>query len=185
MIYLMSYKQWQNNKKKLVVPKDYIIFDATEDDDAKMNAYTQAVTMDALNPPVKLVKLAAKEDNIDDIIDYNKIEKLEKEYFKGDQFTNALLATVAGQVESDINIFIVFRNKAFKYYKNKIKNRFEKLFPVDFEFVKILKDDYDKKELKKQLKYRFSSEEVQDLKAFLKSNEKEMEKKFNKKKDKK
>lgn len=184
MIWLMSFKQWQKFKKKLVVPKDYVIFDATEDDNAKMNAYNQAVSMDALNPPIKLVKLAEKEDDADDIINYDKIKKLEKEFFKGISFSNAVLASVAGQLENDINIFIVMRNKSFKFYKKKIKRTFESLFPVDFEFIKILNDDEDKKNLKHQLKYRFSSDEVMQLKAYLKQNEKEMEKRIRKKSDK-
>ena len=33
MIFIMSAKQWDKNKKKLIIPKDYFIFDATDDDE--------------------------------------------------------------------------------------------------------------------------------------------------------
>jgi hypothetical protein len=175
----MSVKQWAKNKKKLVIPKDYIIFDATEDDDARMSAFTNVITMDSMNPPVKLVKLAASHDS-DDIIDYDKIEKLEKEFFRGLNLRKAIMATVAGLLENrDINIFIVMRNKAFKYYKQKMRKAFEKTIPVDFTFVEIFKGDYE--DNKKSLKYTFSDDELYQLKKVLREKEKESEKIFDKK----
>lgn len=185
MIFIMSVKQWNKNKKKLVIPKNYLIFDATEDDDAKMSAYTNTVTMDSMNPPAKLVKLAGKDkDETDEILDYEKIEKLEKEFFKGLILRKSIMATVAGVVErGDINIFIVMRNKAFKYYKNKMRKAFERIIPVDFTFVEVFSDDIDKH--KKSLRRSFSDEEIYQLKKALKKREKESGEDFKKKKKKK
>ena len=178
----MSSKQWNKNKKKFIIPKDYIIFDATDDDDAKMSSYTNCVTMDALNPPTKLVKLIADEES-DDIIDYEKLEKLEKTFFRGLSLRSAMMATISGIVQNgDINIFIVMRNKAFKYYKKKMKKTFEKLFPVDFEFIEIFTGEVA--DHKKSLKNGFSSYEVNELNKILKKREKEESETFKKKKGK-
>ena len=182
MIFLMSAKQWSKNKKKLVIPKDYIIFDATDDDDAKMSSYTNCVTMDAFNPPVKLVKLVADEESTD-IIDIDKLEKLEKNFFKGLSLRSAMMATVSGIIQNgDINIFIVMRNKAFKYYRKKMKKMFEKLFPVDFEFIEIFSGEIS--DHKKSLKVGFNSYEVSELSKWLKKREKENTEIYKKKKDK-
>lgn len=184
MIFLMSAKQWSKAKKKLVIPKEYLIFDATEDDDAKMNAFTNTVTMDAMNPPVKLVKLISKDGGgFDDAIDFDKLEKLEKTFFKGQQLRKAIMATVAGIIENDVNIFIVMRNKAFKYYKKKMKKAFEKTIPVDFEYIEIFTGEVS--DHKKSLKYSFSDDELHQLKKALKKREKESEEEFAKAKKKK
>ena len=185
MIFLMSIKQWNKDKKKLVKPKDYLIIDATEDSDAKMNAYSNCVTVDSLNPPVKLVKKLSK-GNIDndDILDYKKIEKLEKSFFRGHELRKSIMAIVAGIVEGDDkNIFIVLRNKVFKLYKNKMKKTFEKLFDVDFKFITIYSGDPD--DCKKELRKTFTDTEIRKLKKALKEREDEAIKDYKKKKKKK
>ena len=187
MIFIMSIKQWNNDKKKLVRPKDYIICDATEDADAKMNSYNNCVTLDSFNPPVKLVKLASKtsSNGMDDIIDYDSINKLEKKFFKGAGLRKAMLAIVAAGIEKDVdvNIFIVMRNKAFKLYKKKMKKAFKKLFDVDFDFVTVYSGDLSdhKSELKKSLK----DSEIEKLRRVLKKREAEASEEFSKKKKKK
>ena len=187
MIFLMSIKQWDKDKKKLVRPKDYIICDATEDDDAKMNSYNNCVTLDSINPPAKLVKLASKNNigGMDDIIDYDKIQKLEKEFFKGIQLRKAMLAVVAAGIEhdTDVNIFIVMRNKAFKLYKKKMKKAFTKLFDVDFDFITIYSGDLS--EHKSELKRSFKDNEISKLRKVLKKRETEAAEEFKKKSKKK
>lgn len=183
MIFIMSAKQWDKNKKKLVIPKDYFIFDATDDDNAKLDKFTNVITMSGFNPPSKLVKLIDKNENIDDIIDMDKLEQLETNFFKGQQFNNALLSTVAGQLENDVNIFIVLRNKVFKNYRKRILKAFTNTFDVGFNFAVIFSGDAS--ENKKELKRSLSSNEVGELREILKKREKQMEKNFNKKKKKK
>ena len=185
MIFIMSAKQWNKDKKKLVRPKDYLIIDATEDDDARMNSFTNCVTVDSLNPPVKLVKLVSDGDfGDDDIIDYKKVEKLEKEFFKGYELRKSIMAIVAGVIEGDDNnVFIVMRNKAFKFYGKKMKKTFEKLFKVDFKFVVVYSGDPDK--CKKELRYTFTDDELHQLKKSLKKRESEAAEDYKKKREKK
>lgn len=178
MIFLMTAKDWYKNKKKLVVPKDYLIVDGTEDDDAKLSAFTNVITMDGFNPPPKLVKLASKEADIEDIIDYDSLEKLESNFFNGMKLSNAMMAVVAGQVENDINIFVIFRNKAFKRYKKRIKKTFEELFPTDFDFVYIFSGDV--KDHKKELREEIDYDQKTCLENLLKKNEKAAKKKYKK-----
>ena len=92
MIFIMSAKQWDKNKKKLIIPKDYFIFDATDDDEAKLDRFTNTITMSGFNPPAKLVKLISKNEDLEDIIDIDKMEKLEDNFFNGIQFNNAVLS---------------------------------------------------------------------------------------------
>lgn len=179
MIFLMNLKMWEKNKKKLVLPKDYFLLDATEDDDARLHAYTNCVTMDAINPPIKLVKAKEKEIEMEmgDIIDIDKIEDLEDKFFNGLGFNNAVMATISAIVSSpDYNIFIVMRNKSFKLYKKQIKKAFEKAFPVDFDFIEIF--DGDIKSIKKSLNKDFKDGQIQMLANILRKREKDMEKKF-------
>lgn len=178
----MNLKMWEKNKKKLVLPKDYFLFDATEDDDARLHAYTNCVTMDALNPPIKLIKAKEKEVDMDfgEIIDIDKIDQLEGKFFNGLGFNNAVMATISAVVSNpDYNIFIVMRNKSFKLYKKQIKKAFMKTFPVDFDFIEIF--DGDIKSIKKSLAKDFKSNQIQMLSNLLKKREKDMEKKFQKK----
>ena len=176
MIFIMSLKHWKKYKKKLIEPKDYIIFDGTEDDDGYMNRFTQNVTMDAFNPPVKLVKLA-QDDDYDEILSYDKIETLEKKFFNGVKLKNAILATISGIIENgDINIFIVMRNKAFKVYGKKLKKKFRQMFPTNFEFIEIFSGDIH--DHKRSLRYSFSQRELHDLSKILQKREDEMKKEF-------
>lgn len=181
MIFLMNLKMWEKNKKKLVLPKNYFLFDATEDDDARLHAYTNCVTMDAINPPIKLVKAKEKEVEMEmgDIIDIDKIEDLEDKFFNGLGFNNAVMASVSAIVSNpDYNIFIVMRNKSFKLYKKQVRKAFMKKFPVDFTFIEIF--DGEIKSIKKSLNKNFKNSQVEMLSNILRKREKDMEKAFKK-----
>ena len=181
MIFLMNEKKWHKNKKRLVMPKDYIIVDATEDDDAKMSAFTNCITMDGLNPPTKMIQSAKSEEDDLGIIDIDKLEKLEKNFFGGMMFRNSVMAIVSGLLnEEDCNVFVVFRNKAFKYYKKTFLKTFEKMFPVDFEFVTLFTGDVS--DYKKELRKSFSDKELDKLAERLQKLEKDLEKEYEKKK---
>lgn len=186
MIFIMSQKQWDKYKKKLVQHKGYIIMDGTEDDDARMNRYTNTITMDAFCPPTKLLKLMSEGTDIEDIIDIDRLEELEKNYFNGLSLRNAVLATVSGLINQnteDINIFIVLRNKAFKYYRKKFRKLFIQLFDPNFEFVFILEDDYKKN--RKALDRDLKNSEKEELAERLKKLEDKMAEDFEKKKQQK
>lgn len=177
MIFIMSLKQWNKNKKKLVEPKEYIIVDGTDDDDAKMSSYTNVVTIDSFCPPARLIKLLSKGD-MDDIMDVDRIEELEDRYFDGDGLTNAIVATIASLLENDINIFLVIRNKVYKQYRKKLRKKFITLLDVSAEFVKVFNGDV--KEIRKDLQYTLSDEERSEMQESVHKLEKRMEKKMSK-----
>lgn len=181
MIFIISEKDFKKNKKKLVIPKDYIFVDATEDDTGTMSAFTNVITMDALNPPSKLIKLASKEEgDIDDFIDYDKLEKLEKNYFKSLRTKQSVMALVSGMVNRDINIFVIMRNKAYKYYAKRLAKLITSMFDVDFKFVAIFKGSYA--DMKKLMKSELDKFQLAELDSELSKNEKKMEKVQKKKK---
>jgi hypothetical protein len=172
MIFLLSNKQWEKHKKKLVEPKNYLILDATDDSDAKMASFTNMVTMDNFAVPLKLLRWAG-DDDFDDEIDLDRIEDLETSFFKSDKFAVSVIATMSAFLESDINVFIVVRNKAYKFYRNKFKSEFCKVFPDAANCLVIMKNDIKKH--KKDLNYSFSSEEVNIMKKALRKKEKQMQ----------
>lgn len=168
-------------KKKLVENKDYVIMDATEDESGGMSQFSNVVTLDNLNPPSKLVKL--RDEGDDEEFDVLKIEKLEDKFFKGKGFVSGCLACVGGILDSkNINIFIVVRNKVYKYYGKLMVKKFAKIFGVDFDFVFLFKD-YD--DMKKMLRKDLSSSDLDDLKSQLKKLEKKLNDSSDKKKKKK
>lgn len=172
MIFLMSVKQWNKNKKKLVEPKDYLILDATDDSDARMTSFSNVVDMVNFAVPLKLLRLADCEE-FEDEIDIDRIEELEETFFRGNRFAMSVIATMSVFLEKDNNVFIVVRNKAFKYYKNKFRSEFVKVFPDAENCFVILKNDIRKH--KKELNYSFSREEVNLMRKALKKKEKQME----------
>lgn len=173
MIFILSLKMWDKYKKKLVEPKDYIILDATDNEDSKMTQYTNVVTMDNFCLPMKLIRLIQEED-YDGIIDLDKIEELEENFFKSGNFETSVLATMNIFLERDINVFIVMKNAAFKYYRKKFKAEFCKIIPDADPLTFILeKGDLDKH--KKALKSSISNDEAETLKKQIRKKEKEME----------
>lgn len=187
MIFLMSKKQFLKEKKKLVEPKDYLIVDATDDDDAELSGkYSNVTVIEAFNPPGTLVKL---QEGKDDVFDLSKVEKLEKKFFKGKAFIAATMAITKGMLTKDCNIFIVLRNKAYKYYGKAIKKRMEKLFNVDIKFIGLFSDIEDSKKIllkelsdsnKDKLVTRLLELETKNETSLLKDKDEKKKKKKNK-----
>jgi hypothetical protein len=169
-------------KKKLVEPKDYVIANGTEDESGNLAQFSNVVTMDGFNPPSKLVKAKSESDEDFDVF---SVEKLEKKYFKGQGFITVCMSCVGVMLEDrnkNINVFVVIRNKVFKYYSKAIVKKFSKLFDVNFDFVYVFKE-YD--DMKKLLRKDLTSDQLDDLKSRLHKLEHGMtdKKKDNKKKD--
>lgn len=185
----MSKKSWYKHKKKLVQPKDYMLIDGTEDDDAKLSSFTNCVTMDQFNPPIKLVKLIGKADHSDDyrdIFDYDRLEKLEENFFDSPNLHAAIMATVGGLLQGDdINIFLILRNKVFKYYKKRFKREFVKSIAVPFDYITIFGGNAAPSDFQKELSYTFTDKELRQLEESLKVREKQMEKKLKQRRKKK
>ena len=185
-IVLLSQKQWSKNKKKLVEPKDYIIMDGTEDDDAKLSAFSNVITADSYALPQRLLKMADYDVDSNEIIDYDKLEELESNFFDGTSLKNIILATVANVVGNDMNIFIVIRNKAFKMYKKSYKKAFNKLFdPNELGYSVLTVFTGDMKDIKGDLNKSLSERERKLLSEKVAEREEEMRKKFEKQKKKK
>ena len=173
MIFLLSLKMWDKFKKKLVEPKDYIILDATDNEDSKMTQFTNVVSMDNFCLPMKLIRVIQEED-YDGIIDVDKIEELEDNFFRSGNFETSVLATMSIFLERDINVFIVMKNAAFKYYRKKFKAEFCKIIPDADPLIFIIdKKDFDKN--KKALRASITRDEAEILKKQVRKKEKEME----------
>ena len=183
MIILMREKDFLKKKKHLVVPKDYRIADATDDTSSDIAKFANSCSVDGLKPPKDLIR-ALSSDSIK--LDPEKIEKSEKRYFKSEDFLHSIMGVVALQVKSDINIFIVFKNKDFKAFGKRIFKKVEKLFPTEKK-VFFLIDDIDDKDLYKKISEdtrRELQNDIDKLSKKLKKNSEESEKKKDKKKKK-
>lgn len=187
MIFIMSEKQFLKDKKKLVVPKDYIIVNSTNDDRSELTKFNMCTTVDAFDPPEKLIRLIEKNDD-DDLFDMDKLKKIEDKFFKGEDFIQSAMAVTKGVIDKNINAFIILRNKKYKLYGKKIKKAIQKVFKAaDVEFVHLYKDFSDNK---KELSTKLSSSQISELRDALEDLEKKLSKKSkskdsDKKKDKK
>lgn len=172
MIFILSAKDFIKNSKKLVEYKDYLIIDATDDDEPKLKQYQHAVTIDDFAVPSRLIR--AISEDIDDFIDIDSTEELQKKFFRGEKFLKSVLATMSTFADSNgaINIFIVVRNKAYKYYRKRFYSEFCKLIPDAFSFAYLM----DKKVMKDKslLTKDISEKELVSLKKKIKEKEKEL-----------
>lgn len=154
MIVIISKKDFQKNAKKLVEKKEYLICDGTDNDSGSFSKYSRVVSMDAFNPPAKLIK-ARLSDGFDAEIDSDKVKKLEKKYFNQKEFKTVVMACIKDIVTTNDahTLFIVLTNKAYKAYGKKIAKRIEKICDVEFDFVYLYDDIANNKNiLKKTLK---------------------------------
>lgn len=175
MIIVIAAKDWLKNKKKLVDPKDYIILDCTDGQETSMRNFSETVTVDDFCIPSKLLSVMNK-DIGEEYVDLDNVETLEKNFFRGNKFASTVLATVSAFItaESDINIFIVIRNKAFKFYRKRFITEFCRVFPDISPYVHIYEDKH-KDKIKKILVKDLEAAEKNSLIKELKKKEKEME----------
>lgn len=189
MIFILSSKTWFKYKKKLVQPKDYMLIDGTEDEDAKLSSFTNCVTMDQYNPPIRLVKLLGKAEDSDDyrdILDYDRLEKLEENFFDSPNLHAAMMATVGGLLQGDdINIFLVLRNKVFKYYAKRLKREFVKSISVSFDYITVFQSKKSPADYQQALHKSFTEKELEELEKALSERERQLEKLMKRKKKKK
>lgn len=190
MIFLLSAKTWIKDCKKLVEDRNYLLVDAVDStEEADMTKFSNCIAIEYFCIPPKLLSTMAQKID-DDYIDIDRVEILEKNFFRGKQFATGVLATMRTYLDSDgeINIFIVMRNRGYKYYRNRFKSEFCRVFPDAAPLVFLY--DGDKEKAKKGFKRELSNSEKEFLKKELSKKEKELEKmhkskKKNKKKDKK
>lgn len=159
MIIILPAKAFIKNAKKLVDPKDYFIFDATDDSDAKLMKYTNVISVDSLAPPSKLLEAKKKED----VLDERKLEKLEENFLKGANFEAAIIAVLKSYLEYNgkVNIFIVLSKAGYKYYAKKIAKKICKMHDIDFNFVYLWKDIEE--DFKSVIKKSLSDRKIQHL----------------------
>lgn len=158
MIFLLREKDFLRNKKKLVEPKDYMIFDATDDATGELAKFTNCVSVAGLKMPKTLIKLAQKlKDDRDfdfDSINITEVEKREKKFFKTIDFLKAVDQIFAFQHHVDHNVFVVFANSDFKAYEDRIVKRFRKIAGDASDIIFTMDDiDDSSKILRKGLSY--------------------------------
>lgn len=184
MIVFMREKDFLKKKKSLVAPKEYVIGDATDDAAGDLSKFAKTISLDGLKPPKGLVR-AILSDAAE--LDTDKVSKLTKRFIKSAPFMNAAIGVVMEQSKSDINWFLVFKDKDFKACGNKIYKSFKKLFPTEEDvFIRI--DDVSNKVLSKKLSKETQAELLKSAQKQIKkleSDKAEEEKEKSKKKKKK
>lgn len=175
MLLLIAAKDWFKDHKKLIEVKDYLILDCTDGQETKMNTYSNTVSMDHFCIPSKLLSAMSK-DIDDDYIDINNVEELEKGFFRGNEFSTSVLATMSTflRAQTDINVFIIVRNKAFKYYRKRFITEFCRIFPDASPLIKIYKHE-NKSKIVKMLEKPLSTADRNVLIKELEKKEKQME----------
>lgn len=175
MLLLIAAKDWFNDHKKLIEVKDYLILDCTDGQETKMNTYSNTVTMDHFAIPSKLLSAMSKEID-DEYIDIDNVEELEKTFFRGNEFSTSVLATMSTflRAQTDINVFIIVRNKAFRYYRKRFITEFCRIFPDASPLIKIYKHE-NKSKIVKMLEKPLSNSDRNTLIEELEKKEKRME----------
>lgn len=168
MIILMKEKDFLKQKKSLVVPKDYVIGDCTDDTTSDISKFSNIVSADMLKPPKQLVR-AICADN--DKIDPDKIEMMEKKFFKSEEFIRCINGFVRLQIKSDKNYFLVYKNKDFKAFGKKIFKKLRKMYETE-EDVFFIGGDISSKILSKKI----SEDTRRELDEVCRKYEKRLEK---------
>lgn len=183
MIVLMRQKDFLKKKKSLVAPKDYRIFDATDDASGEMSKFANTGSLDGLTPPRGLVKAILSDASE---IDADKIDKLTKKYIKSHNFQITAIGLAEIQGKYDENFFVVFKDKDFKAVGKRIYKTFKKMFPTT-EDVFILIDDATTKVLTRKISPETQAELLKAAQKKIKkleSDKADEEKEKSKKKDK-
>lgn len=176
MIYLMPYRFFDDHKKKLVEAKSYIILDAQEDDNTRLSTFTNVVTMDNLAVPAKLLHQADMDPDTFEAFDTDAIKELENNFFKSTNFETAAIACISAMLDEDANVFIVIRNKAFDYWREKYRKTFIKIFPDCESFFVVVGKKM--KSIADTLTFEFSKDEIAYLRKKVRRKEEELEAKF-------
>lgn len=189
MIFILSEKQFtdKKNTKMLVGSKDYIIINATNDDDTKLHRYSNTKEMDMLNPPSKCFP-GSKESEKHFPTTSDKRKRAFKKFRNSQEFILAVMAVTATFVEMDgeINIFVVFRNRVYKNYAEKLKDAMEGIIidddskdvkkkkkkesdldVFDYDFDVYLDDNKDKKKSKGMKTIFYTYGDIKDDKDLL------------------
>lgn len=180
MIFILSGKSWLKDCKKLVGYRDYLILDATDGDETKMSQFSQVVAMDNFCVPAKLLSEMARKIG-DEIIDLDRVEVIEKEFFRSTKFATCVLATMRAylcadsEMTKEINVFIIVRNKAFKYYRKRFASEFCRVFP-DAAPLLFIYDEDKKEKMKKALQKELTVSDRHILEKDLRKKEIELEK---------
>lgn len=162
MIFVLKLKDFLRNKKKLVEPKDYIIFDATDDSSGELTKFANAVSLTRFKPPKALTRLTLKANESDFFeFDLDKIEKLEKNFLKGAEFLKSIDTIFVSAARKDQNIFVVMSDKDYKAYGERMIVELKKK-SGDYDVVFGIKDVEDSP---KVLRKMLSSGDISALKS--------------------
>lgn len=178
MILILREKDFLKKKEKFVQPKDYLIFDATDNASGNMNKFSNSAALPYITPPKSLLSLIVKldEESDDDFspIDVDKVEKLEKKFFKGIEFIRALDVVFVAQMRKDQNIFVVFKDKNFKSFETRVVQWVKKYIGENGE--DLIKTFADYEESPKILRSSLSHNQASALKSSIEKLEKKIRK---------
>jgi vacuolar-type H+-ATPase subunit E/Vma4 len=149
MIYVISLKQFEEEKKKLAKAKEYILASSETE---KLNRYSKVVSMQGFGIADKYLK--SDDKKIEDFI--SKDNKMIRKFFKTEDFKAAVRGVVKSFIDNngEINIFIIVRGKIYKMYAKKMVKAMNKVIDYDGKPFIFTFDDIedDKKILEKNPK---------------------------------
>ena len=176
MIFLMPYRFFDKYKKKLVEAKSYIILDAQDDDNTRLSTFVNVVTMDNLAMPAKLLHQADMDPDTFEAFDLDALKELENNFFKGNNFETAAVACITAMLDEDANVFIVIKNKAFDYWREKYRKAFIRIVPECESFFVVCGKKI--KSISEMLEFEFKKDEIEYLRKKIRKKENELEEKF-------
>lgn len=179
MIFIISKELFEKKGERLVAERDYLIIDGTGATSSSIAELNGAMKCMAFDFPDRLVK---KPDDIQMKygygIDYGKKQKkILKKHVKSPEFIQGAVAAIELLIErkSDINIFIVVKDKKHKKIGNTIAESINEIVESSKVEVAVCYGKDDLKDNKKILKRRFKEKELSKLSKTVKEVKKKKE----------
>lgn len=181
MIIIVPEPFFTKKAKKLVVAKDFIIADATDDFDSRLSEFGNRSQTAELVPTPVLRKIAADPDSQEAKIKRRNIKHYIENWLEDEAVSMRLLFLVDMMLVNyehtgeDLNIFIVLRKKDYAEYAGLMKGKVDRYFE-GFELCYLMTKQTDKAERDRILNLRMPREFWGKLRKSTEKKRKEFDK---------
>jgi len=179
MIFIISKEFFEKKGEKLVAERDYLIIDGTGATSSSIAELNGAMKCTAFDFPDRLIKKPEDAQMKYGFgIDYGKKQKkVLKKHVKSPEFIQESIASIEVLLErkSDINIFIVVKDKKHKKIGNTIAESINGLVETARTEVAVCYGKDDLKENKKLLNKKMKGKDLEKLAKVVKSIKKKKE----------
>ena len=164
MIIIVPEPFFTKKAKKLVVAKDFLIVDATDDYDSKLSEFGNRTPSPELTPTPVLKKIILDPDSTEAKIKRRNMKHYIENWLEDEGllmrilFCCDMMCTVYENTGEDMNIFIVMRKKEYAELGGVLKERIDRATTKDFPVAYLLTKNTPKEEREKILNKKMPRE---------------------------